>query len=211
MQISVISIDTNAAERKRTLIAKLMTTSVLITVLHVNLGSSQVFLLHLFTELEETTKDHHGIPVSCGWTPSSEIWEPTTSHWSFEWSSQPGSKPSSVEAAVYVLHTPSGAYQKRRRLVQVFMQSNDLPVTQPTVLKHWRKHKALALTSGLSSSTSVLMRELVLLPLHRLSNVRNMKPVHTVSNLWAFIFIHHKKFSNATETTCTDSRQKQGN
>ena len=49
-----------------------------------------------------------------------------------------------------------------------------LPVTQPTVSEHWRKHKPLTLTSGLASS--VLRpplgswREGVLLPLHKLSN-----------------------------------------
>jgi len=29
---------------------------------------------------QKTAKDHKGVLISRGWTPSSEIWEPTTSH-----------------------------------------------------------------------------------------------------------------------------------
>ena len=34
----------------------------------------------------------------------------------------------------------------------VFYRPDILPVTQPSVSKHWRKHKAITLTSGLASS-----------------------------------------------------------
>jgi len=63
---------------------------------------------------QRTGRDHQGVLISCGWTQSSAIWEPTTSHWM---------KHSTWHTTVLcggwclhmVLHTPSGAYQKRRR------------------------------------------------------------------------------------------------
>jgi len=64
---------------------------------------------------QRTERDHQGVPVSRGWTPSSEIWERTTSHWTKQsiW----------LRTALcggwclcMALHTPSGACQKRRSL-----------------------------------------------------------------------------------------------
>ena len=31
--------------------------------------------------LQRTGRDHQGVPVWRGWTPSNETWQPTTSHW----------------------------------------------------------------------------------------------------------------------------------
>jgi len=63
---------------------------------------------------QRTGRDHQGVPVSRGWTPSSEIWEPTTSHWT---------KQSTWLKTVLcggwclrmVLHTSSDPCQKRTR------------------------------------------------------------------------------------------------
>ena len=35
----------------------------------------------LMAPLQRTGRDHQGVPVSRGWTPSNEIWKVTTSHW----------------------------------------------------------------------------------------------------------------------------------
>ena len=64
---------------------------------------------------QRTGRDHQGIPILRGWTPSSEIWEPITSHW--------------MKHTIWLrtvlcggwclcmaLHTPSGAYQIKRKL-----------------------------------------------------------------------------------------------
>jgi len=61
-----------------------------------------------------TGRDHQGVLVSRGWTPSSEIWEPTTSHWM--------KHPTWLRTTLcggwclrMALCTPSGACQKKRR------------------------------------------------------------------------------------------------
>jgi len=61
-----------------------------------------------------TGRDHQGVLISRGWTPSSEIWEPTTSHWTKQ-----STWLRTVLGEGWCLHTalrtPSGACQKRRR------------------------------------------------------------------------------------------------
>jgi len=73
--------------------------------------------LILTAPLQRTGRDHQGIPVSRGWTPSSETWEPTTLHWMKQsiW----------LRTALcggwclrMALCTPSGACQKRRNDVK---------------------------------------------------------------------------------------------
>jgi len=59
----------------------------------------------------ETGRDHQGVLVSCGWTPFSVIWEPTTSHWTKQ-STWPRTVLWCLRMA---LRTPSGASQKKRR------------------------------------------------------------------------------------------------
>ena len=53
----------------------------------------------LTAPLQRTGRDHQGVPVSCGWTPSNEIerLQPHT-----ERSSRSGSEPPPVKADVYV-------------------------------------------------------------------------------------------------------------
>jgi len=62
----------------------------------------------------------------------------------------------------------------RRPWAQIFYRTKAVPVTKPTVSKHWRKLKALTQTKWpgliLSSSTSRLVHEGVLIPLWWLSN-----------------------------------------
>jgi len=58
---------------------------------------------------QRTGRDHQGVPISGGWTPSTEIWEPTASHWTKQltW----------LRTALcggWCLCSPGGAYQKRR-------------------------------------------------------------------------------------------------
>jgi len=78
---------------------------------------------------ERTGKDHQGVHISCAWTPSSEIWQPTTSHWTKQsiW----------LRTAIcegwclrMVVRTPSGACQKRRRTPSWY---------HTIVTKHWRE------------------------------------------------------------------------
>ena len=60
-----------------------------------------------------TAKDHRGVLVSCGRTPSSAIWEPTTSHWTKQ-STWPRTVLCGGWCLRMALRTPSGACQKRR-------------------------------------------------------------------------------------------------
>jgi len=57
--------------------------------------------------------DHQGVPVSRGWTPSSEIWEPTTWHW-MKQSTWLRATLCGGWCLLTVLHTASGVFQKRK-------------------------------------------------------------------------------------------------
>jgi len=63
---------------------------------------------------QRTGRVHQGVLVSRGWTLSSEIWQPTTSHWTKQ-----STWLRTVLCGGWCLHmalrTPSGACQKRRR------------------------------------------------------------------------------------------------
>jgi len=63
---------------------------------------------------QRTGRDHQGVSVSRGWTPSSEIWEPTTSHWTKQ-----STWLKTALCGGWCLHmalrAPSGACQKRTR------------------------------------------------------------------------------------------------
>jgi len=64
---------------------------------------------------QRTGRYHQGVPVSRGWTLSIEIWERTTSHWM-----KHSTWPRTTLGGGWCLHmglcTPSGAFQKRRRI-----------------------------------------------------------------------------------------------
>jgi len=64
--------------------------------------------------LQRTGRDHQAIPISHGWTPSSEIWQPTTWHWTKQ-STWFRTALCGGWCLHMALRTPSGACQKRRR------------------------------------------------------------------------------------------------
>jgi len=70
----------------------------------------------LTAALQRTGRHHQGVPISCGWTPSNETWEPTTSHWMKQsiWLS---TALCGGWCLRMVLRTPSGECQKRRSIV----------------------------------------------------------------------------------------------
>ena len=63
---------------------------------------------------QRTGRDHQGVLVSRGWTPSNEICEPTTSHWTKQ-STWPRTVLCGGWCLRMALCTPSGACQRRRR------------------------------------------------------------------------------------------------
>jgi len=72
----------------------------------------QVFwLLH-----QRPGRDHQGIPVARGWTPSSVICEPTTLYW-MKQSTWPRTVLCGGWCLRMALRTPSGACQRRRRRI----------------------------------------------------------------------------------------------
>jgi len=70
----------------------------------------------LTAALLRTGKDHQGILVSHGWTPSNETWEPTTLHWTKQsiWLRTALCEGWCLSMA---LRTPSSACQKRKKKV----------------------------------------------------------------------------------------------
>ena len=58
-------------------------------------------------------RDLQGVHVSRGWTPSSSIWEPTTSHWTKQ-STWPRTVLCAGWCLCMALCTPNGASQKKR-------------------------------------------------------------------------------------------------
>ena len=104
-------------------------------------------------------RDHQSILVSGGWTSFSTIWEPTISHWTKQ-SIWPRTVLCGGWCLCMVLHSPSGACQKRRSGISwaicksaphsrqitlaapyhtLFYRPDALPATQPTASKHWRQ------------------------------------------------------------------------
>jgi len=63
---------------------------------------------------QRTGRDHQGVIVSRGWTPSSEIWQPTVSH-RMKKSSWLRTALCGCWCLCMALSTPSGARQKKRR------------------------------------------------------------------------------------------------
>jgi len=84
------------------------------------LGSSSQMPRWSYRLPQRTGRDHHGVPVSRGWTPSGVIWEPSTSHWT---SSRPGSELSSVEAGVYVWRFALLVVRARKEEVVTFISA----------------------------------------------------------------------------------------
>ena len=63
---------------------------------------------------QRTGTDHQSVPVSRGWTSSSKIWEPTTSHW-MKQSTRLRTALCGGWCLRMALCTPNGACQKRRK------------------------------------------------------------------------------------------------
>jgi len=112
---------------------------------------------------QKTGRCHQGVFISRGRTPSSAIWQPTTSHWTKQltWLR------TTLCGGWYLfmaVSTPSGACQKRRRCPSCHPTNSDkaLMVTQSTHCNHGKS------PSGLNVSLSIngLHREGKLFPLH---------------------------------------------
>jgi len=70
---------------------------------------------------QRTGRDHQGVPVSCGWTPFNEIWQPTTSHWTKQ-STWLRTTLCAGWCLGMALCTPSGTCQKIRRPAHIYKQ-----------------------------------------------------------------------------------------
>jgi len=87
----------------------------------------------------ENWRDHQGVPAWRGSIPSSETWEPTTSHW-IKQSTWPRTVLCGGWCLRMALHTPSGACQKRIRSPQSKLEGGCSDCTQLMTLlpNGWR-------------------------------------------------------------------------